>query len=287
MNKKFSFTNLLMRKISKRENNKEKRSFIQKVIGVVAILVFALATKESLEFHQVNSIKVANCKSWGLGFHDDGTAPTANETKEELLKYDCYYLGDVEEKKIALSFDAGYDNGYTSKILDTLKEKEVNATFFVVGTFIDSNPKLIKRMKEEGHIIGNHTDHHKDMSNLSEEEFIKEIEAVETKLKTVIGTESDLFYRPPQGKYSIKNLEDAKKMGYKTCFWSLAYVDWYEDQQPTKKEAFDKLLGRIHNGAIVLLHSTSKTNCEILAELIDQYREMGYEIVSLKEIVEK
>lgn len=271
--------------LKKMEILESNKSPVQIWIGLIAVIMFAFVTKEGYETYQVNSVRVSNCKSWGLGFSEEGKAPSANESPEELAKYDSYYIGDINSKKISLSFDVGYDNGYTAKILDTLKEKKVTAAFFLVGNFVDSHPELVKRMKSEGHIIGNHTNGHKDMTTLSDVEFQKEVNILEEKLNHVIGTGSDYFYRPPQGKYSIKNLEDIKKMGYKTCFWSLAYVDWYEDQQPTREEAMDKLLGRIHNGAIVLLHSTSKTNCEILGDLIDEYRDMGYEIVSLDELI--
>lgn len=261
-----------------------KKSPLQILIGILALVLFGFATAKGYDTYQVSSAKVLNSENWGLCFSEDGQPPTANNTSEELKKYNSYYIGDTSQKKIYLTFDCGYENGYTATILDTLKDKKVSATFFLVGNYLESEPELVKRMKAEGHTIGNHTFHHKDMSSLTEEEFSLELESFEETLKQITGQESDKFYRPPQGKYSIKNLENAKKAGYKTCFWSLAYVDWYDDNQPSKEEAFDKLLGRIHNGAIVLLHSTSKTNCEILPELIDQWRAMGYEIHSLATI---
>ena len=140
-------------------------------------------------------------------------------------------------------------------------------------------------MIAEGHIVGNHTYHHKDMSQLSETSaFSEELTSVETLYKEITGQEMKKFYRPPQGKYSESNLKMAKDMGYKTFFWSLAYVDWYDNDQPTKEEAFDKLLPRIHPGAIVLLHSTSSTNAEILDELLTKWEEMGYTFHSLDEL---
>lgn len=155
----------------------------------------------------------------------------------------------------------------------------------MVGTFISSNPDLIKRMVEEGHTVGNHTYHHPDMSQISTQEaFQKELGDVEEEYKKITGQEMTKYYRPPQGKYSETNLKMAKEMGYKTFFWSLAYVDWYENDQPTKEAAFEKLLGRIHPGAIVLLHSTSKTNGEILDELLTKWEEMGYTFKPLSEI---
>ena len=201
-------------------------------------------------------------------------------------EYDAYFAEDTEEKVLYLTFDCGYENGNMPVILDALKKHHVPATFFVVGTYIKNNPELIRRMKEEGHTVGNHTYHHPDMSQIStKESFEKELQDVEAEYQKITGEEMTKFYRPPQGKYNEDNLRMAKELGYHTFFWSLAYVDWYEDDQPTKEEAFDKLLRRIHPGAIVLLHSTSKTNAEILDELLTKWEEMGYTFGSLKQLI--
>ena len=155
----------------------------------------------------------------------------------------------------------------------------------MVGTYITSNQDLIKRMVQEGHTVGNHTYHHPDMSQIaSKEAFEKELKDVEDAYQEVTGEPMVKFYRPPQGKYSESNLQMAKDLGYQTFFWSLAYVDWYQDQQPSKEEAFEKLLGRIHPGAVVLLHSTSSTNAQILDELLSKWEEMGYTFRSLDQI---
>ena len=223
--------------------------------------------------------------NWGLSFQEEGKTPVGNATFEELAKYDAFYAEQTEEKHIYLTFDVGYENGNTESILDTLKKHNVSATFFVVGTYIESDPELVKRMAEEGHIVGNHTWHHPDMSQIAAlDTFKKELVDVEDAYREVTGEEMTKFYRPPQGKYSESNLQMAQELGYKTFFWSLAYVDWYDDNQPTKEEAFDKLLGRIHPGAIVLLHSTSDTNSLILDELIQKWEEMGYTIRPLTEL---
>ena len=192
----------------------------------------------------------------------------------------------LAKKKLYLTFDAGFENGNTPAILDALKKHDVKATFFVVGTYIKDNPDLIKRIHEEGHLIGNHTYHHPDMLQIAtKESFHKELKDVETEYKNVVGEEMTKFYRPPQGKYNESNLQMAKDLGYHTFFWSLAYVDWYENDQPSKEEAFQKLLGRIHPGAIVLLHSTSKTNADILDELLTKWEEMGYKFASLETLI--
>ena len=228
----------------------------------------------------------ASSENWGLGFGQEGTQPTGNATVEELKKYNTSYVGSNTEKVIYLTFDAGYENGNTEPILDALKKHNVTATFFVVGHYLESAPELVKRMVADGHFVGNHTYHHLDMSSISSKEsFEKEMKDVEDKFQEITGTQLTHFYRPPQGKYNTKNLEMAKEMGYHTFFWSLAYVDWYQDKQPSKEEAFKKLLGRIHPGAIVLLHSTSKTNGEILDELLTKWEEMGYTFRTLEDFI--
>lgn len=223
--------------------------------------------------------------SWGLSFQEEGQPPTGNATFEELAQYDAWYAQNTDEKILYLTFDCGYENGNTPSILDTLKKHKVSATFFVVGTYIEAEPELVQRMTEEGHTVGNHTWHHPDMSQIASlDAFRKELADVETAFQEVTGQQMTRFYRPPQGLYSESNLKMAKELRYKTFFWSLAYVDWLDDDQPTKEEAFDKLLGRIHPGAIVLLHSTSDTNALILDELLTKWEEIGYQIRPLTEL---
>lgn len=226
-------------------------------------------------------------ENWGLGGYGDETQPTGITTPEELKKYDAYFVGKNTEKVIYLTFDCGFENGNTAPILDALKKHSVPATFFVVGHYLESAPELVKRMTDEGHCVGNHTYNHPDMSQISNmEAFKKEMDDVASLYKQITGKELSMYYRPPQGKYSRENLEMAQKLGYKTFFWSLAYVDWYQDKQPSREEAFSKLTGRIHPGAIVLLHSTSKTNGEILDELLTKWKEMGYTFRPLSDLTD-
>lgn len=223
--------------------------------------------------------------NWGLSFQKDGETPIGNASAEELKKYHSYYCGNKDKKVIYLTFDAGYENGYMPEILDVLKKEKVPAAFFVVGTYIKENPDLIKRMEKEGHIVGNHTMTHPDMSAIADDEaFKKELNQVEALYKEATGKKMKKFYRPPQGKFSFYNLQQADKLGYTTVFWSLAYVDWYVDQQPTREEALQKLMPRTHNGAVILLHSTSKTNAQILQELITKWKEEGYQFKSLEKM---
>ncbi|MDF2540561.1 MAG: putative rane protein [Herbinix sp.] len=225
-------------------------------------------------------------ENWGLGFTVKGQPPTGNATADELKKYDAYFIGNTKEKVIYLTFDAGYENGYTATILDALKKHNVSATFFLVGNYLTTSPDLVQRMVAEGHTVANHTYNHPDMTNITGmDSFRKEIEDLERIYKDITGQDLVKFYRPPRGKYSVNNLTMAKELGYKTFFWSLAYVDWYNDKQPSKEEAFNKLLGRIHPGAIVLLHSTSKTNSCIMDELLTKWEEMGYTFGKLEDLV--
>lgn len=223
--------------------------------------------------------------SWGLSFRQEGAAPIGPAGVDQLRKYDAAYLGDTSQKVIYLTFDAGYENGSTEKILDTLQKHNVKAVFFLVGNYIERNADLVRRMAEEGHTVGNHTMHHPDMSKISDKQaFTKELQDLEALYREKTGRELPKYYRPPQGIYSEENLKMAKELGYKTVFWSLAYVDWKNDSQPSREQAFSKLIPRIHPGAVVLLHSTSETNAEILDELLTKWEEMGYRFGTMEEL---
>lgn len=222
---------------------------------------------------------------WGLSFQEEGKRPAGNASIDDLKQYNAYYASDTDQKIIYLTFDAGYENGNTPAILDALKKHQAPAVFFVVGNFIKDNPDLIRRILADDHIIGNHTMTHPDLPQISSmDAFQKELQDVEELYTSLTGEAMTKFYRPPRGIYNTENLSMAKELGYSTFFWSLAYVDWIQDQQPSREEAFQKLLTRIHPGAIVLLHNTSSTNAEILDELLTKWEEMGYEFHSLKEL---
>lgn len=224
-------------------------------------------------------------ESWGLHFDRDGAPPTGSSSAQALAAYDAAYLGDTTNKRIYLTFDAGYENGHTAKILDTLRAHEVPAAFFLVGNYLEQEPELVRRMLREGHTVGNHTYHHYDMDRISDPAaFAKELTDLEALYEQVTGEPMKRFYRPPRGVYSEENLRQAKALGYKTVFWSLAYVDWKTDAQPTREAAFAKLLPRIHPGAVVLLHSTSATNAEILDELLTRWEADGYKFGTIGEL---
>ena len=223
--------------------------------------------------------------AWGLSFQQEGNRPVGSAGADQLKKYDAVYLGDTSQKVLYLTFDAGYENGCTEKILGTLKKHDVKAAFFLVGNYIEKNADLVRRIVDDGHIVGNHTMHHPDMSKISDKEaFAKELQQLENLFCSVTGKELPKYYRPPQGIYSESNLKMAQELGYKTVFWSLAYVDWNNDAQPTREQAFSKLIPRTHDGAVVLLHSTSKTNAEILDELLTRWKDMGYRFETIDKL---
>ena len=249
---------------------------------VILLLAFAVAITVAVSVFSHSALETG---SWGLSFRQEGAPPIGTAGKDQLAQYDAAYIGDTTQKVLYLTFDAGYENGCTEKILDTLKKHEVKAVFFLVGNYIEKNADLVRRMVSEGHTVGNHTMHHPDMSAISDQSaFAKELQELESLYKDTTGEEMARFYRPPQGVYSEENLRMAKELGYKTVFWSLAYVDWNNDAQPTKEQAFAKLLPRTHPGAVVLLHSTSKTNAEILDELLAKWKEDGYRFGTMEEL---
>ena len=273
-----------------RESRKTWSGITAQKVSIVAVLFLVMYALGALTAKKAESVGVAallhgKSENWGLGFGTEGKPPTGNASAEELKKYNAYFIGDTTQNTIYLTFDCGYENGNTEPILDALKKHDVKATFFVVGNFLETSPEIVKRMIAEGHTVGNHTYHHLDMSSISSmDAFKKETQDVENLFEQITGTPITKFYRPPQDKYNIENLKMAQELGYHTFFWSLAYVDWYQDKQPTKDEAFGKLLKRIHPGAIVLLHSTSSTNAQILDELLTKWEEMGYTIKPLTEL---
>ena len=249
---------------------------------LLIFLALAMAVTAVSLFFRRNILPTA---SWGLSFRQEGAPPVGNADRQQLRQFDAAYLGDPSQKVLYLTFDAGYENGSTEKILDILREQQVSAAFFLVGNYIEKNADLVRRMEAEGHIVGNHTMHHKDMSKLTDEAaFAKELQDLEALYQETVGKPMPKYYRPPQGIYSQDNLRLAQKLGYRTVFWSLAYVDWNNDSQPTREQAFAKLLPRTHPGAVILLHSTSKTNAEILGELIEKWKAEGYRFGTLEEL---
>lgn len=253
----------------------------------VVLLLLAAAVPLSRLANRQQAVAAAAVNNWGLSFQTEGRTPQGNASAAELKKYDAYFCGDEDQPVIYLTFDAGYENGYTAQILDVLQAHKAPAAFFLVGNYLQQEPELVQRMLDEGHIVGNHTWSHPDIATVQTKEALAEqLTKLEDLFREVTGQEMSKYYRPPQGKYSQDNLELAQSLGYTTVFWSLAYVDWYENDQPTRDQAFAKLIPRIHNGAVVLLHSTSRTNAEILDELLSAWEDLGYRFGTLDELTQ-
>lgn len=220
-----------------------------------------------------------------VGKGKDQIAEGPKESVSFLKENSAYYLGDTSKKVLYLTFDEGYENGNTGKILDILKEYKVPAAFFVVKPYIDTQPELIKRMVDEGHVVGNHTVHHPSMAQIRDKEkFEAEFTGVENAFKELTGQDMPKFFRPPMGKYSKKSLAMTKDLGYKTIFWSFAYKDWLVNNQPSESYAVEKICKGAHPGSIMLLHAVSNTNTKVLSSVIKTLQQEGYEFKSLNDL---
>jgi len=217
--------------------------------------------------------------AWWFNPNKDHTTPGINDNLNyDLHEYDAHYVMNADKKALHLTFDVGYENGYTTQILDILKANNVKATFFATLPYLNENPEIIKRMVDEGHRVGNHTSSHLSMPSLADNEkkFNKEIKDVENKFKNITGNDITPYFRPPMGEYSQKSLAMTKNLGYKSIFWSFAYADWDPNNQPNPIEAKKIILNGLHNGAILLIHAVSKTNTEILDSVIKDVKNQGY-----------
>jgi peptidoglycan-N-acetylmuramic acid deacetylase len=223
---------------------------------------------------------------FGFKKSKNGQLPSIDQEgfKEILVKHEAIFLGDTTKKELYLTFDNGYENGYTAQILDTLKEKKVPATFFVTGHYVKDQPELLKRMVKEGHLIGNHSWSHPDMTQIPNNRIKEELEQVKEEVTRVTGQKEVSFLRPPRGIFSERTLAVSKELGYTNVFWSLAYKDWDTKAQRGWKYAYDRFMSQLHPGAVILLHSVSKDNAEALGKIIDDVRKQGYEFKSLEQI---
>jgi len=221
---------------------------------------------------------------WGIVLGGPGRQPKPDPGTPELLaKYNGIYVGDAGSNKIYLTFDEGYEKGYTGKILDVLYENEVNAIFFITGPYLEKEEALVRRMLEEGHAVGNHTVSHKSLPTLSDEEIEKETTNLDRRFYEKFGRNM-VFLRPPKGEYSERTLRITSELGYVNVFWSFAYNDWNTDNQKGWEYAFNKVVNNLHNGAILLLHAVSSDNAEALDAIIKEARRQGYEFGDVFEL---
>ena len=231
------------------------------------------------------ALRADGAQSWYCKREKDHCRPSAEPNMSYIEEENGFFIGhDLNEKVIYLTFDAGYENGNIARILDTLKAHHAEGAFFILENLIRRNPELVERMKNEGHLVCNHTARHKDMTQATKNEFVAELQSLEALVKENTGYEMAKFYRPPRGEYNEQNLAWAQEMGYATVFWSLAYADWDNSKQAAAEKASHLLCQRMHPGAIVLLHPTSKTNAVILKSLIDTWRAEGYTFASINEL---
>ncbi|MFC4025726.1 delta-lactam-biosynthetic de-N-acetylase [Oceanobacillus longus] len=224
---------------------------------------------------------------WGYKKNTDHQVPEIGEYKNLLEKYGAYYVDDSGAKTIYITFDNGYEQGFTEEILDVLKRESVPATFFVTGHYVKSEPELIKRMVDDGHIIGNHSYHHPDFTILTKDAIQKELETLEAAVAEVSDQKDIKFLRPPRGVFNENTLQWANELGLVHIFWSLAFIDWKVSEQKGSEYAFDQIMAQMHPGAIVLLHAVSSDNAEALERIIQELKKQGYTFKSLDDLLIK
>jgi peptidoglycan-N-acetylmuramic acid deacetylase len=256
--------------------------FLFKPLLILVVLLIIFGSSESYITAEGYSNKAIH---WGIKKASNGIPAEAGKQLDELIeKHGAFYKGDPTKKEIYLTFDNGYENGYTSQILDVLKKEKVPATFFVTGHYLNSAPELVKRMAKEGHIVGNHSWSHPDLTQVSDERLYEELEKVKKKTEELTGNKSMNYLRPPRGVFSERTIDLANKKGYTHAFWSLAYVDWNTDQQKGAGYAYDNIMKQIHPGAILLLHTVSKDNADALESAIKDLKKQGYSFKSLDDL---
>ena len=261
--------------------------YIYGILVLILMLGSALIANKKSETIQTNSkVALSNAKiEWGIKRGNNHEQPDLGSKNRQLIeKYDGIAMGNKESENIYVTFDLGYEAGYTAKILDVLKENNVPAAFFITAHYVNTASDLVQRMIDDGHIIGNHTVNHKSMPSLSEKNLTDEMMNLHTAIYEKFGYEMK-YMRPPKGEYSERDLSVCRKIGYTVVMWSFAYADWDEAKQPLQSEAIKKIIDNTHNGEIMLLHATSKTNMEVLDTVIKQIKNMGYEFKSLDEFV--
>ena len=255
---------------------------MKKIHGVLSLFLVSI-----LFIYPISATSV----SWYCKRTNNHTQPPLGEDLSFSKNYDLYWCDeryskiDNEEKVIYLTFDAGYENGNVEKTVDILNEENVKGAFFILDNLILKNQDLVKKMIESGHTVANHTLKHKDMTKVTtKEEFASELLALEDLYKKTYGVNMPKYYRPPEGKFNENNLKWAKELGYKTVMWSFAYADWDNGKQPNNEYAFNKIINNVHNGEVMLLHPTSKTNVEILREVIKELKAQEFRFGTLDEL---
>ena len=251
---------------------------MKEIIVAVLAASMSVSASEYSRFESIDNTMVA----YGMGVDVDSmNRPLgAIQAQEQYGDMGGLFIGDSTNKQIRLTFDEGYENGCTAGILDTLKEKNVRAVFFVTYDYCKRNPELVKRMIAEGHTVGNHTWSHPSLPECSPDELYSELSLLHEYVRDEFGYDMYVM-RPPKGEFSQRVLACAKELGYTTVLWSFAYPDWDVNNQPDQEQAFQKITGKSHNGAVYLLHAVSETNAAILGRVIDYWRDSGFVIMPM------
>jgi peptidoglycan-N-acetylmuramic acid deacetylase len=237
----------------------------------------SISSEDIFEVSKVTTPEQLNMlRRWGISRKPNGQTPDADPGTPTLLaKYNSFYIGDTSKKEIFLTFDEGYENGYTNKILDVLRDNNVKAVFFITGPYLKGQQDLVRRMVEEGHIVGNHTIHHPSLPSLSDQELEEELLGLDRTFSEKFGQHMK-YLRPPKGEYSERTLKISQDLGYRNMFWSFAYDDWYRDRVRGADYAYNIVMRNLHNGAVLLLHAVSKDNADALDRIIKGARAEGY-----------
>lgn len=247
-----------------------------KYLSLSLAVVQALSAPPASQYEALNSYDGTKiCYGMGNRLDENNRPLGAVDAQRKYGDMGALFIGSEKAPAMQLTFDEGYENGYTAAILDTLKEKGVSAVFFVTYDYAKRNPDLIRRMIDEGHTVGNHTFSHPSLPDCSPDELYNELTQLHRYISEEFGYEMHVM-RPPMGEFSERVLKCAADMGYTTVLWSFAYPDWDVNDQPAQDEAFEKLTSRAHNGAVYLLHAVSSTNAAILGRVIDAWRADGY-----------
>ncbi len=254
------------------------------ILGIIVVITIIMKPNKNRTILTSSGEILSNKKiGWGIKRNDNHEQPDLGGANKKLIdENEDIAIGNKESKCVYLTFDEGYEAGYTPQILDTLKANDVKAAFFITGHYLNTQPELVKRMIDEGHIVGNHTVNHPSMPDLDNDKLKEEITKLHTAVFEKFGYEMK-YLRPPKGEFSQRTLHLTKSLGYTTVMWSFAYDDWDESKQGRETYAKEKVLSNLHNGAVILLHSNSKDNCNILDEIIKEIKKQGYEFKTLDE----
>lgn len=262
----------------------KKISIITILIILSTCLAFIIKEKSNVKTVETSAQSLSTKKiGWGIKRNDNHKQPDLGKMNKEIIeKNNGIAMGNSNDKYIYLTFDEGYEAGYTKQILSTLKETNVKAAFFITAHYLNTQPELVKQMIDEGHIVGNHTVNHKSMPTLTEKQINSEVMDLHKSIYNQFGYEMK-YIRPPMGEFSEKSISVTNSLGYKTVMWSFAYEDWNENKQPEENSAKKKIIDNVHNGEVMLLHGNSKTNTNILGDIINEIKNMGYEFKTLDE----